>query len=167
VPLAPQGVKQNRLTFGEFCAILAGMMEDLFALGFAELPRVREPYGVYLLLDRGTVVYVGQSVNIYARLARHKSASAPTNLPRPVDLMSPDVRRHKAMVFDQVLVRWCSRNDLDRLEIELIERFRPKYNEIHANLGVVTRVDIAAIAAKLGWNCRRTRPHGELRRRVA
>jgi hypothetical protein len=141
------------------------MIEELRAEGFIEMSRVREPVGVYVLIDRGTVVYVGQSTNIYARLARHSTNAKPQRVPRLVS-PPPDVRLAKSMVFDRVAVRWCSRGELDRIEIELIDRFRPKYNKLNIALTGVG-VDLSDIAAKLGWDKRRKPPVSELRRRVA
>lgn len=65
--------------------------------------------GVYFLIDTNKVVYVGQSVNVYARLCTHK--------------------REKQ--FDRYTVLPCSENMLDTLESMYIHFFRPKYNGVH------------------------------------
>jgi len=61
--------------------------------------------GVYFLIDSGRVVYVGQSVNVYARIASHNDK-----------------------VFDSFAFIPCDKNVLDSLESLYIHILRPALN---------------------------------------
>jgi hypothetical protein len=61
--------------------------------------------GVYFLLDGDEVVYVGQSVNIYKRIAEHKDKK-----------------------FDRFAYLPCARDALDKLESIYIHVLQPKLN---------------------------------------
>ena len=86
--------------------------------GFADVSAIRRS-GVYILLSRGAVVYVGQSVKLYARIATHivrrgKGKGKPSRIP--------------SIRFDQIWVCPCELEDLDIVEADLIERYKPEYN---------------------------------------
>ena len=86
--------------------------------------------GVYLLWSGDEVVYVGQSVNIPQRIASHLRALPPKRY-RPYitkHWVTPNDIRGIPIPFNRVLVRWCEVTELDRIERELIQRLRPKYN---------------------------------------
>ena len=80
--------------------------------------------GVYVLLWAGEVVYVGQAKRLYRRIYTHRSLwerkrsgkATPSNL-------------GKVMQFSAVTVYPCAESDLDRLEGEMIAKYRPKYNQ--------------------------------------
>lgn len=78
--------------------------------------------GVYLLLYKGEVVYVGQSTKLHARIGGHIG----TKGKRPRQMLSP--RALPTIRFDQVLAMPCMLSDLDRIETELIKKYLPKYN---------------------------------------
>ncbi len=61
--------------------------------------------GVYFLIDDTEVVYVGQSVNVYARIAQHKDKQ-----------------------FDRYAIVPCAVNMLDKLESLYIHCLRPRQN---------------------------------------
>jgi excinuclease UvrABC nuclease subunit len=86
--------------------------------GFADVTAIRRS-GVYVLLSRGEVVYVGQSVKLYARLATHIVRRGKDRGKRS---RVPSIR------FDQIWVRHCEVEELDEVEADLIERYRPEYN---------------------------------------
>jgi hypothetical protein len=68
--------------------------------------------GCYILMKLGVAVYVGQSVNIFGRIASHRGArSFPT---------SGD--------FDEARVIWCAADELDATERRLIEELQPRFN---------------------------------------
>lgn len=64
--------------------------------------------GVYFLIDREEIVYVGRSDNIADRIGAHVAA--------------------KRIVFDRVLTVPASGRDQERLEQRYIAAFTPKYN---------------------------------------
>lgn len=83
--------------------------------------------GVYALASRGVVIYVGKSKKMLGRINSHRSAWA-------------DKRRGKAeswiadrlgipgLLFDQVWVRPCRPDQLDALEEQMINLYKPRYN---------------------------------------
>ena len=114
----------------------------LAAEGFQEVDRAAQPVGVYCLLLRGEVVYVGQSVSVYRRLAQHHgSAKQKKNY-----LNTPLGGSHTMHIeFDAVMVKWCSKDRLDLLEEELIRRYRPKHNIIIRDELPDLPVDLSAL----------------------
>src|SRR5215469_1158054 len=105
---------------------LVGMMDDFARIA---LGGPMGSVGVYLLLRQGEVVYVGQSVNVLARVNAHWN-----NLQR--------VRKGKkpyhtgggyewtVVPFDEVRIKRCLPCDLDREELALIQRYLPKKNTL-------------------------------------
>lgn len=90
--------------------------------GFLDITPVLRA-GVYALTWRDVVVYVGQSRNLLGRLGAHRARSAGKTLPswHPV----------RRVQFDGVHVYPCGPDDLDALEREMINRFRPRHNVHH------------------------------------
>ena len=94
--------------------------------------------GIYALCKRGVVIYVGKSKSLYVRIYTHRNLStrgkgkrAPAWLPAHM----------KGIAFDEVWVQPCRLEDLDRLEAEAINRYKPHYN---TNLKNTTKVSIPA-----------------------
>ena len=98
--------------------------------GFAEVSPILKA-GVYALVKNGVVIYVGKSRQVYARLYAHRStagraARAKLNgKPSPIPTWLPA----KGFVFDQVFVRPCTLDQLDSLERDMINLYKPRYNE--------------------------------------
>ena len=93
----------------------------MVAEGFFDVSHVLKA-GVYLLLWKGEIVYVGQSVKPCARIATHVVQRGKSRK------QSWGSKALPAMKFDSVQIRPCMLGELDALEKELIERFQPKYN---------------------------------------
>lgn len=78
--------------------------------------------GVYALAKEGVVIYVGQSKKMLARIAAHRSnwgrKSTPAWMPAS----------YRGMLFDQIFIRPCRVEDLDRLEAQMINLYKPRYN---------------------------------------
>lgn len=93
--------------------------------GFDEISGILRA-GVYALVWRGEVVYVGKSKSMYSRIYTHRNLwnqarrgkAAPNWLPTSV----------KGILFDEVHIRPCSLEAIDGLEKEMINRYKPKYN---------------------------------------
>lgn len=86
--------------------------------GFIDATALLRP-GIYALLYRGVVVYIGQSKVPLSRVYAHRSLrsrKAPAWLPI------------KGMLFDEVHVLPTLVDDLDRVERALIDLYKPKYN---------------------------------------
>jgi len=103
-------------------------MED-----FVDLTILMRPIcGVYILLYGDFVVYVGKSRDVPKRIRDHCNRMANTN----------------GFKFTKVMVRTCSRFELDRLEFAYISRYKPIHNK--QNLGVPkglehVKVDLEAL----------------------
>lgn len=78
--------------------------------------------GVYALAREGVVVYVGQSKKMLARIAAHRSnwgrKSTPAWMPASC----------RGLLFDQIFIRPCRAEDLDALEAQMINLYKPRYN---------------------------------------
>lgn len=96
--------------------------------GFIDVSVVRLA-GIYLLLYKGVVVYVGQSRQVYTRVYQHLMARG--KLRKTVYTKNPKPKLKVGFAFDQVLVRACTISELDDMEKELIRKYRPKHNIQH------------------------------------
>jgi GIY-YIG catalytic domain len=74
--------------------------------------------GIYFLLRRGTIVYIGQSRNLHARINAHCNSKG-------------KIRQGRRILFDQILVQHCALEDLDDIERDLIHRYKPFHNKEH------------------------------------
>lgn len=85
-----------------------------------------EPSGVYMLLWRGQVVYVGQSIQMWARVNSHWN-----NLVRVRKGKRPYGNNLTAALqieFDEVKLVYCPKQNLDAMEQSLIQKYLPKHN---------------------------------------
>ena len=79
--------------------------------------------GIYALVYRQEVVYVGQSKQIIRRLYEHRRNGL-RRLHR-----EPGWAKIKAIPFDDIWVRPVPIGQLDRVEREMIAKYRPRYND--------------------------------------
>lgn len=85
-----------------------------------------EPAGIYFLLKKGEVQYVGKSTNVAVRVAHHRAnlirhrRGLPEKSPMPLPLVD----------FDQVRVLLCDRDELAAQEIHWIQRLNPPANTL-------------------------------------
>src|SRR5882762_7478218 len=79
--------------------------------------------GVYALLRRGEVVYVGKSKKLWIRLYNHCNNRGKV-LYLPPGYTTPK----KGIQFDDIWVWPCMLGQLDSLEVCLIQKYVPKYN---------------------------------------
>lgn len=80
--------------------------------------------GVYMLLRKGEVVYVGQSKSVGERLRTHCRQ-------RKGGVRGSGLFANKIKVgfsFDEIQVRACMLGELDDLERAMIKKYQPKYN---------------------------------------
>lgn len=77
--------------------------------------------GIYMLVLRGEVVYIGQAKAMIVRIATHRS-NARRTLP---SWLPPSA---KGIVFDEILIRPCPVHHLDEIERELIVLYKPRHN---------------------------------------
>jgi excinuclease UvrABC nuclease subunit len=116
--------------------------------------------GVYALVKRGVVIYVGKSKSLYQRIYAHRHTAARAAKGKPIPSWLPI----KGFVFDQIFVRTCRLEDLDSLEAQMIETYKPRYNESlksHIKVTVPVTLKIGAVAIAMN-----TRPTSEAVRRI-
>jgi hypothetical protein len=108
---------------------------------FVEIPL--HPYGVYMLVWRGRVVYVGQSISVLGRIAKHRSNYERFLKGKPIPT-SGSPNEWRVIKFDKALVHFCQRADLDRLERELIMTHKPELNIMLRNRSPI-KIDLGAL----------------------
>jgi hypothetical protein len=82
--------------------------------------------GVYLLMLRGALVYIGSSLRMPSRVAEHRTNGRP---------------------FDQAFYIATKANERERLEATLIRAMNPPQNKVHRTVGVASVAPVAADAA--------------------
>lgn len=97
--------------YKEFNTIVMPHLASRTLFREAEIVAAAKPWnddftGVYFLVCSGTVVYVGQAVNVYARIAQHRNSK----------------------IFDGYAYIPCEKEMLDRLESLYIHYLRPELN---------------------------------------
>lgn len=97
---------------------------DMMLEDFVDVSVLLGP-GVYALVRRGVVIYVGKSKSVYQRVYAHRTTAQRAARGKPIPTWLPI----KGFVFDQVFVRPCALADLDACEAEMIERYKPRFNE--------------------------------------
>lgn len=123
--------------------------------GATEVSVILAP-GVYALVKRGVVIYVGKSKSVYQRIYAHRTTAVRSARGQKIPTWLPA----KGFVFDQVFVWPCALADLAALEAEMINRYKPRYNQslkLPGRAKPVTEVRIGATVIAL-------RPEPEIRR---
>lgn len=92
--------------------------------GFVDISTILR-CGVYALCKRGVVIYVGKSKSLYARIYTHRNLSSRGKGKKVPEWMPQSL---KGIQFDQVFIRPCTLEQLDELEAEMINRYKPHYN---------------------------------------
>lgn len=80
--------------------------------------------GVYALLRQGEIIYIGKAQCLIQRLYAHWNMMCRIKSGKPVPKTGA-----KALIFNDIQVMPCAASDLDRLEREMIARYRPKLNQ--------------------------------------
>lgn len=80
--------------------------------------------GIYALVYAGRVVYIGKSVNVLARLSKHRYRYQRWIKGRR-QALGDDV---PVVKFDRAFVMFCPDHQLDILEYKLINKYRPECN---------------------------------------
>ena len=130
---------------------MLGMMLNsiLAAEGFKELPSTTAPAGVYVLLRGDEVLYVGQSINVYQRVAQHYNAKR-RGYRKKLAGVTPFDLRIRAIPYDRILIRPCLVAELDRIELGYIHRYKPRFNIDMGTLLPKVKVNLGYLAAKAG-----------------
>lgn len=78
--------------------------------------------GIYALVHRGVVVYIGKSKVMLGRVYTHRSAWGRKS--RKAIGLTPI----KGILFDAVWVQPCASDRIDELEYAMINLYKPRYN---------------------------------------
>lgn len=97
--------------------------------------------GVYLLLHRGTVVYVGKSKLMLGRVYNHRVAWGRSSRKRITQAIPA-----RGILFDQVLMHPCRLDEIDEIEASYIEQYAPRYN---TQLKTCVPPELSALVARL------------------
>lgn len=114
--------------------------------------------GVYALVWKGEVVYIGKSKAMLVRIYSHRSAARGK---------SPSWLPVKGIVFDEVHIRPCSLAVIDELEYQMINLYKPKYNILLKHTGKSSApitLNINGLAISL--NAQPSRPAPQIERRI-
>ena len=125
--------------------------------GFTEVSDVLRS-GVYALVAKGQVIYVGKSKAMLARIGAHRRAWI-------------DKRKGKAwlteslgipgLLFDEVHICPTPLHLLDQIEREMIDRYKPRYNiqlKTSQKIAAPIAITVAGIALTLNGPSAPTRP---------
>lgn len=125
---------------------MGAMVEDLRLAqeGFVAAPGINRPVAIYLLMSGVEVLYVGQSKNVYRRLAAHY-ATRESKKPKAEWRYGQQrgIEYTQRINFTHVMIRFCTLSELDDLEAKYIMRFRPKCN-------VIVRAPVPKMNVELG-----------------
>lgn len=135
-------------------------MSELALEGFVDASAMLRG-GVYALVHRGVVVYVGKSKVMLGRVYTHRVAWGKKSK------TSVGLKPQKGILFDAIWVRPCTSDLIDELESSMINLYKPRYNSLLRN-GLP--VDIRNLVAGLVASGRSLPPppklEGTIRRRV-
>lgn len=128
--------------------------------GFIEVTPILR-CAVYALVKNGRVIYIGKSKKPLARLNAHRRRWADKRKKVPLVEALSNI---PGLLFDEVHIRPCREDQLDYLEREMIDRYRPPVNKNLVPTGAIqapARVMIGAIEIVLN-----ARPPGQPIRRL-
>ena len=91
--------------------------------GFANVAEILK-CGVYLLVRKGQVVYVGRSKSMLSRIYSHRIAWQRVRK----GLKPHPFLNIKGMLFDEILIQPCHPDKVKDLELQMIAKYRPKHN---------------------------------------
>ena len=77
--------------------------------------------GVYALCAKGRVIYIGKSKCMLVRIYSHRNAKSKKGA-------LPSWFPIKGITFDEVHVRLCHPDQIDQLEFDMINLYKPKLN---------------------------------------
>lgn len=126
--------------------------------GFADVSAMLQG-GVYALVHRGVVVYVGKSKMMLGRVYNHRSTWGRKSQ------KAVGLKPIKGILFDSIWVRPCPSDAIDDLEYRMINLYKPRYNSMLRN---ALPVDIQHLIADLVSTGAASppKPEGTIRRRV-
>ena len=99
--------------------------------------------GIYMLVYKGRVMYIGQSKIMLTRVHQHRHTKKSQMTPFGPKLLSK-------IPFDDVWVKRCHLSQADELEKDLIEKYKPIHNIKHnPRTEIYESFDIKALVRSL------------------
>lgn len=96
--------------------------------------------GIYILVKRGVVIYVGKSKTLYSRIYTHKHFANRGAKGKAIPSWLPV----KGMQFDEVHIKYVHVDQLDAEEAAAINKYKPHYNTNLKN-GLKVRAPITLV----------------------
>lgn len=116
--------------------------------------------GVYALVSKGVVIYVGKSKAMLARINAHRKAFADK---RKGEGWIAEKLGIPGLRFDEVHVRTCPAHEVDALEREMIDKYKPRYNvQLKTSLAIRAPITLNIGGAVIGLN----KPIQRIERRI-
>lgn len=97
--------------------------------------------GIYALVHKDNVVYIGKAKLILGRVYQHRVAWGKK---RPAEGTKP----LKGILFDAIWIRPCDLTEIDDLEYTMINTYKPRYNTLLKN-GLPVPLDLTALLADI------------------
>lgn len=128
--------------------------------GFTDVSTILQG-GVYALVHRGIVVYVGKSKVMLGRVYTHRVAWGKKNNAKV------GLKPQKGILFDAVWIRPCPLTDIDAIESAMINLYKPRYNDkLRNGLPVDISALIQGLVSAQALAPQPLKPEGTIRRRV-
>ena len=130
--IGPGGVvniKAEPLTFASRGSRVGGVkVEKVMELeGFVDSSAILRS-GVYALIAKGRVIYVGKSRSMIGRINTHRRAWIDKRKTKSEGSWIANALGIPGLMFDEIHIRPAPLHDLDRLEREMIDKYKPHYN---------------------------------------
>lgn len=128
--------------------------------GFTDVSTILQG-GVYALVHRGIVVYVGKSKVMLGRICRHRETWGKKST------KAVGLKPLKGILFDSVWIRPCTLDQIDTIESTMINLYKPRYNDrLRNGLPVDISALISGLVSAQALAPRPLKPEGTIRRRV-
>lgn len=123
--------------------------------GFSECSAILRS-GVYALCARGVVIYVGKSRAMIARINTHRRAWIDKR--KGAKSWLTDSLGIPALLFDEIHIRPVPPHQLDAVEAEMIDKYKPKYNvQLKTSAKVRAPISITVSGVVLALNAQAQR----------
>lgn len=104
--------------------------------------------GVYALCAKGRVIYIGKSKSMIGRINTHRRAWIDKRKTKSEGSWIANALGIPGLMFDEIHIRPAPLHDLDRLEREMIDKYKPHYN-VQLQTSSKTRAPINLVIGNL------------------
>lgn len=131
--------------------------------GFTEIGSILR-CGVYILVAKGEIIYVGKSKAMIARINTHRRAWIDKRQGRSAWVT--DTLGIPGLRFDEVHIRPCPAHLLDALEREMIDKYKPRYNKLLQTKTISAPITLNVNGSIVKLNSPPPTPKFQIERRV-